>query len=199
MAGRAGRGRLSSIDLLPPEADPIVAWAMQELRARDRTQEDIRVEFNERLEKLALDHGLAIEPISRSAFHRHGFRLAKIARRLEETRAIAGALTERLGADQSDDLTVMVSETIKTLVLEMLEGAEAGGIDPKGAAELARAHKTAVQAQAISTDRRRKIEKEFAEKTEQAIEKVAKAKGLTADTVKTIKASILGIDLGGGE
>lgn len=191
MARRAGRGRLSAIEQLPEEAEPIVAWAMQELRARKHTQVDICEEFNKRLSRLAADLGTGIEPISLSSFNRYAIRLAASARRLEETRAIASALTERLGPDQADDLTVMVAETIKTLVFELLEGD--GDITPKGAMELARALHSAVSAQSVSSDRRRKVEAEFARKAEDAVDKVAEARGLTAETVEAIKAKILGV------
>lgn len=40
-----GRGRLSSFDLLPPEAENIVAWAASELADREKTQTDIYAEF----------------------------------------------------------------------------------------------------------------------------------------------------------
>ncbi len=193
MARRKGRGRLSSIDLLPPEADPIVLWAAKELDARELPQIDLLEEFNKRLANLALEHNLDIQPISKSAFNRHSIRLSTTARRLKEGRDIAGALTERLGPDQSDSLTIMVSEFIKTLVFEMLEGAEAGSINPKGAAELARALKTAVQAQSISTDRRRKVEKEFADKAEKAIDKVADEAGLSAEIVSQLRRDFLGV------
>src|SRR5688572_17965119 len=121
MARRSGRGRLSSIELLPVEAEPVVAWAMQELRARKHTQVDILDEFNKRLRAVAVEIGTPIAPVSLSAFNRYAIRLASIARRLEETREIAGALTERLQPGDADDLTVMVAETIKTLVFELLE------------------------------------------------------------------------------
>ncbi|QPC44616.1 DUF3486 family protein [Kaustia mangrovi] len=191
MARHAGRGRLSAIEQLPEEAEPIVAWAMQELRARKHTQVDICEEFNKRLVGLAADMGTEIEPISLSSFNRYAIRLAASARRLEETRAIASALTERLGPDQADDLTVMVAETIKTLVFELLEGD--GDITPKGTMELARALHSAVSAQSVSSDRRRKVEAEFAKKAEDAVDKVAEARGLTAETVEAIKAKILGV------
>lgn len=197
MSRRTGRGRLSSIELLPPEAEPIVAWAMGELRARKHTQLDILDEFNKRLRKLAAETEIAIEPISLSAFNRHALRLATTARRLEETRSIAAALTERLEPGDADDLTVMIAETIKTLIFEILEaGVDKKGrpaIDPKGAMELARALHSAASAQAVSSARRTKVEKEFAAKAAAAIDSVAKAKGLTAETVSDIKAQILGV------
>lgn len=193
MGRRSGRGRLSSIELLPAEAEPIVAWAMQELRNRDHHQTDILDEFNKRLKHLALDMGEPIAPISRSAFNRYTLRLATTARRLEETRAIAGALTERLQPGDTDDLTVMVAEAIKTLVFEILESSEDGTVDTKGAMELARALQAAASAQSISSERRRKVQKEFDEKAAKAIDQVGKEKGLSGETVEAIKAQVLGV------
>ena len=87
---RRGRGRLSSIDLLPEEADGVVAWAFQELKNRERMQKDIHEEFNEKLSELSLG------PISLSAFNRHSIRLATMARRHAEVRAITSSLTAQL-------------------------------------------------------------------------------------------------------
>lgn len=192
MGRRTGRGRLSSIELLPPEAQPIVDWALQELRARKHLQIDILDAFNVKLKRLSKDTGQEIAPISLSAFNRYSLRLARTGRRLEETREIANALTERLQPGDTDDLTILVSEAIKTLVFELLEDEEAD-ISTKGTMELARALQAAVSAQNISSDRRQKVEKEFADKAAKAIDKVAKAKGLSADTVDQIKAQVLGI------
>ncbi|WP_336801999.1 DUF3486 family protein [Kaistia sp. MMO-174] len=197
MARRTGRGRLSSIDLLPEAAGPIVAWATGELlRERGRTQLDIHAEFNGRLAALAAETGEDIQPISLSAFNRRAVRLASIARRLEETRTIAAAVTERLGPDQTDDLTILVAETIKMLVFELLEDQDDDGrtkVDSKGAMELARALQSAVSAQSVSADRRRKVEAEFAAKASKAVDEVAKVKGMTAETVEAIKTKILGV------
>lgn len=183
---RTGRGRLSSIDLLPPDADHIVAWAFQELHARERLQKDIHEEFNEKLAELDLG------PISLSAFNRHSIRLASMARRHEEVRAITSALTERLDPSQTDDLTIMIAETIKTLVFEMMED---GGADltPKGAMELARALQAAVGSQKLSVDRKRQLQERFEGQVEDAIEKVSTEKGLTADQADFFRREVLGV------
>ena len=62
---REGRGRLSSIDLLPEEAEEDVVWALEQLRARNLPQTVILAEFNERL----ADKG--IEAISKSSWSRY--------------------------------------------------------------------------------------------------------------------------------
>lgn len=184
---RSGRGRLSTIELLPADAEPIVAWAMGELRERKRHQVEILAAFNEQL--AAIGAG----PISSSAFNRYAIRAAATARRLEETRQIVATITERLGPGEADDLTVVVAETIKTLIFEILEGTEGGRIDPKGAMELARALHSAASAQSVSSERRRRVERELASRTAAALDRVAKAKGLTAETIEDIKRQVLGV------
>ena len=49
MTARKGRGRLSSIDLLPEECSEAITWAAQELAKRERTQVDIYAEFKDML------------------------------------------------------------------------------------------------------------------------------------------------------
>ncbi|MCO5059651.1 MAG: DUF3486 family protein [Rhizobiaceae bacterium] len=195
MARRAGRGRLSGIEMLPAQATPIIAWANSELRDRERTQLDIYQEFCARLEELHREHRGELEFAipSFSAFNRHSIKLAALARRLDETREISGALAEKFDAGASDDLTVIAAEAIKTLIFEVLTAAGESGIDPKGAMNLANALRAAAQAQGVSTVRRQKVEKEFAEKVDSAVEKVAKVKGMTAESAEAIKDLILGV------
>lgn len=183
------------MELLPDEATPIIAWACSELRDRDRTQTDIYQEFYAKLEALQREHHGELDFVipSFSAFNRHSIRLATLARRLDETREITGALAEKFDAGASDDLTVIAAEAIKTLIFEVLTAAGESGIDPKGAMNLANALRAAAQAQGVSTARRQKVEKEFAGKVEEAVETVAKVKGLTAETAEAIKAQILGV------
>lgn len=195
MTRRAGRGRLSGIELLPEEATPIIAWAAEELRNRDRTQLDIYQEFHAKLEQLQLEHHGELEfPVpSFSAFNRHAIKLATLSRRLDETREIAGTLAERFDAGASDNLTVIAAEAIKTLIFEVLTAAGEHGIDPKGAMNLANALRAATQAQGVSTARRQKVEKEFAAKVDDAVEKVARVRGLSEEMAEAIKVQILGV------
>ena len=188
------RGRLSAIDLMPPEADGIISWAAAELGLRERTQTDIYAEFTGKCEQLMAEHRGELEFAipAFSSFNRYSIRLARLTRRLDETRQIVAALSASFDAKDSDDLTIMTAETIKALVLHML-GDGADGIEPKDAMLLATAFKSAAQAQSISTDRRRKVEKEFESRIGVAVETVARAKGLTVETAEAIKAQILGV------
>lgn len=184
---RQGRGRLSSIDLLPDEALPDIQWAMEELKNRDRLQKDIHEEFNGRL----ADRGIA--PISKSAFNRHSIKLAGIARRIEETREITAVLTEKLEPGDTDNLTIMVAETIKTLVFEMLTAGGEAGFTPKQAKEMAEALRAAASSQKVSADRRVKLEKELASQVDEAVEKIAEVAGLSDERAKDIRNKVLGV------
>ncbi|MDQ2084694.1 DUF3486 family protein [Xanthobacteraceae bacterium Astr-EGSB] len=194
---RRGRGRLSAIDQLPAWADEVKMWAFRELKERKRTQIDVCAEFNERLRAAAREEGVAPpKPVSKSAFNRTSCAIAIQGRRLEETREIAAVLAPRLDEAGDNSLTLLIAETIKTLVNEML--ANAGELPTDGdTAEMlmltARAVKHAEEAKRISSDTRKRIEDELAARTAKAVDTVAKAKGLTKDTVDAIKAQILGI------
>ncbi len=190
-----GRGRLTAIDQLPEECSPIVAWAADALQDRDRTQTDIYSEFVAKLEGLQREHRGELEFVipSFSAFNRYSIKLATMTRRLDETREIATAIAGKFDAEASDNLTLIAAEAIKTLVFELLTNTGEAGLDPKGAMSLAAALHKATQAQTVSSDRRKKIEAEFKQQTEEAVAKVAKSKGLTAETTQAILSQILGV------
>jgi mRNA-degrading endonuclease toxin of MazEF toxin-antitoxin module len=192
MARRKGRGRLSAIDLLPREADPHVAWAIAELEAAKRTQKDILAEFNERLAALDPPHG----PISPSAFNRTSLAIAQHTAELAQTREIASAVAATLDGAAGDDVTVLLIETIKSLTLKMLRNAGELTADKATAdmlAASARALKNAQESRSISAADRERSEKSFKAKAVEAVDKVARIKGLTEETVDAIKDRILGV------
>lgn len=193
MAKRAGRGRLSAIDLLPSECDELISWAAQQLAGRERTQLEIYAEWKQQLIALQGETGLGFDIPSFSAFNRYSLRLAQMTRRLEQTREIAGAISDRFDAATSDDLTLIAAEAIKTLVFELLQEGGEAGLDPKGAMQLAGALYRATQAQGVSTARRIKVEQEFEQKADAAIEKVAGEMGLSADRVAQLRHEFLGV------
>jgi Skp family chaperone for outer membrane proteins len=179
---------------LPPEAEPALAWAAGELAARKRTQADIHAEFCARLAELAAERpDLDVPAPSLSAFNRYSMRLHRLNRRLAETRDMVAALADRFDPAASDDLTVIAAETIKALVLHLLSEADDGEVAPKDAMLLASAFQKAVQAQAISSDRRARLEREFAARVAGAVETVAGLRGLSGETAEAIKAQILGV------
>jgi hypothetical protein len=196
---KARRGRLSEIDRLPDWADEAKVWAFEQLKERKRSQLDILEEFNARLRAASLAHDASedVPEISRSAFNRTAMRVALLGRRLEETREIAAIIAPKLDEAGDNSLTLMVAETIKTLISEMLGNAGELAADGDTAEMLmmtSRALKHAEEAKRISADGRRKIEAELNSKAAKAVESVAKAKGLSAETVSAIKDRILGIE-----
>ncbi|MCW5720416.1 MAG: DUF3486 family protein [Devosia sp.] len=197
MSARRGRGRLNAFDLLPEECDPIIARAAEALRDRERTQLEIYTAFYDACQTLmAESHGeLVFDIPSKSAFNRYSIRLATMTRRIEETREIAASIASRFDPEASDDLTLIAAEAIKTLVWEVLTSAGESGIDPKGAMSLANALRSAVQAQGLSTQRRLKIEKDFADKATAAVQTAAKARGLSQETAQDILSQILGVEV----
>lgn len=195
MARRKGRGRLSSIDLLPPECGPAIAWAANELRGSERTQQDIYEEFYSKLEQLiAESHGeLDFKIPSKSAFNRYSLNLATLTRRLDDTREIAAAISETFNAEASDDLTLIAAELLKTLIFELMTAAGEAGASPKDAMQLAAALKSALQAQSVSTMRRQKVEADLKTKVGDAVEKVGQTRGFTTETRDQIINEIMGV------
>lgn len=195
---RAMRGRLSTIDTLPEWADEAKLNAFTALKERKLAQLAILDTFNAELRVAALANGVTDAPqISRSAFNRTSLRLALLGRRLEETREIAAVLAPKLDQAGDNSITLMVAETIKSLVAEMLSNAgelKADGDTAEMLLFTARTLAAAEQAKRISSDTRRKIETELKDKTSKAVDLVAKAKGLSKETVADIKAQILGIE-----
>jgi hypothetical protein len=173
-----GRGQLSSLDTLPAWADEAKLEAFAALKERKLTQEEILDRFNAALRKAAAASGVAgpAPQISRSAFNRQALKLAILGRRLEETRAIAAALAPKIEEAGDASLTLLVAETIKTLVAEMLGNAGELPADGDTAEMLmftARALKHAEESKRISADTRRKIADELKAKAEKAVEAVA--------------------------
>ncbi|QYK42853.1 MAG: DUF3486 family protein [Paracoccaceae bacterium] len=190
----SGRGRLSSFDLLPKEADHIVAWAAGELADREKTQTDIYAEFVTRCEALMKEHRgeLEFRIPAFASFNRFSLRQARLSRRLDQTREIVAVLSQKHDAKASDDLTIMAAEMVKAVVLHML-GDAADGVEPKELKALADGLRAAQAAQNMSADRRAKIEAAVKDRMAEAVDTVARARGLTGDTTEAIKREILGV------
>lgn len=187
-----GRGRLSTIDLLPPEAEEDKVWALGELAKAGRKQQDILFELNDRLAAKGLDG------ISSSAFNRKAMRVAVATRRMQDARAMFEGVAGQFTAKDVDENTVVLGEFMKTLIIELVVD-RSDGASPKDAMELARAFQATVSAQKISTDRRQKLETEMKAQlmkaAETAVGEVAEA-GQVADpkaVLKRIREDVYGI------
>jgi len=174
-----GRGRLSSLDLLPDEAQDDIVWAMGELNRRQRTQADILFELNDRLAVKGID------PISKSAFNRRSIRVANAAKKISERRALFEGLAPQFTPEKISEADVVIGELIKTLITELLDR-DAGEFDPKGAMELSRAYKHTIEGQRLSGDAKRRAMAEFDKKVAGAVDAVSKTAGITADARRAI-------------
>lgn len=172
---RSGRGRLSSLDLLPDEAQDDLLWAMSELNQRKRSQADILFELNDRLEVKG------IAPISRAAFNRKSTTLAARAMQMEERRHVYAGFAERLTPEEVGKNDLVLGEFLK-LLIDHLSLGEA--LDSKNAMELARAYKDTIVAQRHSAEHQKKAEEKANEKLSKvmdAAEAIAKQDGKPFD------------------
>lgn len=185
-ARREGRGRLSSIDMLPEEADEDIAWALEQLRERKLPSVVILVGFNDRLV------AKGIKPISKSAWSRYAVRKAIQFRKLDEARRMSAELVSQLGPAGADEVTVMVAELLKIAMAELLE---TGELNSKAVMELARGLQSVVSAQKTSAEHRRKLQEELLAKVDKAIEKAGKddAGGDAQAALKRIREEVYGI------
>lgn len=189
---RAGRGRLSSIDMLPDVAEEAIIWAMEALRERRLPQNVILSEFNEMLLDLNRDHDLdpPIEPISKSAFNRFSVRKAIAFRRLDEAHQVGRELVRSMDPKMPDDVTIAVAELIKASAFEILEQ---GNSTAKGLMELSRAVATAVQAQRSSAEYRQRLQSEVDAKLAEAAKKlgeVGEKNGVSPKAMKEINRAL---------
>jgi len=183
---REGRGQLSSIDMLPDEAEPDIIWAVEQLRERQMPANAILKEFNARL----ADRG--IKGISKSAWNRYSIRKALQFRKIEQAHAIMGGIHRELASDKPDQVTMVLAEMLKIKVFEMLEGDDLG---TKELAALARVLRNAVQAQA-DTIEVRKGEADLKDRlnaARDAVTKVGQQAGLSAEALEEINKRIAGI------
>lgn len=189
-----GRGRLSSFDLLPAEANGIVAWAALELADRDKTQTEIYAEFVTKCQALMAEHRgeLEFRIPAFASFNRYSLRQARMSRRLDQTREIVKVLSQKHDPQTADEVTIIAAEMIKAAVLYATGDGE-DVMDGKELKALAEALRAAQAAQNLSSTRKAAETKQLQERLGEAVDAVAKARGLSAETTEAIKADILGV------
>lgn len=188
------RGRLSSLDLLPEEAESDIRWAYDEIKARRQPQTTILEELNRRL----ADRGIKVT-ISRSAFGRKSLWLIGHGDAILRAREIASVLAEKLDEVPEGDVGLLLNELVKSIVFDILSNAQLtdDGVSMNMAVNAAMALDKLENARRLSVGTRDKIAKTFAEKAAAAVEKAGAAKGLTKETIADLKTKILGVDLKG--
>ena len=200
---RAGRGRLSSIEMLPEECDEDIAWANTELREKKMPQTEILRQFNARL----ADRGL--KGISKGAFSRWSVRVAIEMRKLDASRQIMDVVLQRLEPGERSDSMIAATELLKYRILEQVMAEDEP--DPKLLlnATLALQRLSATAAREAEVQRRDKRDQQaeaerLAEQDKQAqaeaearaaetVAKIASEAGLNADRIAAIRKGVLGL------
>lgn len=188
---RKGRGRLSSIDLLPEHAEPAVQEALAMLADRSMDQRSILEALNANL--AALDPPVAA--ISKSAFNRYSMRFAVQGRKLAEAREMAGAMAEKMDDLPEGDIGLLLGETIKTLINDVVVDQMLSGESPSIALlKVAAESLKHLEAGRLANAKTAQIAaKDFVRKAADAATDAAIASGLTDETTDSIRQKILGI------
>ncbi|MCC7097282.1 MAG: DUF3486 family protein [Thermomonas sp.] len=173
-ARREGRGRLSSIDMLPDECDPDISWAIEALELREMPQTEILREFNARL----ADRG--VRGVSKGAFSRWSLRRAQELKRQAGARMLMNIVSERVGpADRSSEMIAAI-ELVKYRILETLTATGEPDIKLLTNAALALNRLSNIGAREAEVTRR--------ERQEQREEKDREAERAKADAAKAAEA-----------
>lgn len=199
MAKRSGRGKLSSIELLPEVCDEHIAWANAELNERRMPQTEILREFNARI----ADHGC--KPISKGAFSRYSVRKAIELRKALASQQITNTIIGQFNLTDRSSTTIATVELLKNRIVELVMGAE----DPKQLdidyvskslnrlSTIARREQQTLAAE--RKDEREEIQRREAEESRQReeavrrVEKIATEAGLGADRIEAIRKGVLGL------
>lgn len=197
-----GRGKLSSIDLLPEEADEAIAWANAELRERNLPQTEILRTFNAML----ADKG--IKGVSKSAFGRHSVRLAVELRKLKAARDITEAVLARLPPGERSDATLALSELVKFRLAEMVTSDEEPSVKELANVTLALNRLSTIARReqdariAGKKDQREDADREKADAEKEAeanrvaadkVEQIGSDAGLSAERIARIRREVLGV------
>jgi hypothetical protein len=199
MAKRSGRGKLSSIELLPEVCDEHIAWANAELNERRMPQTEILREFNARI----ADHGC--KPISKGSFSRYSVRKAIELRKALASQQITNTIIGQFNLNDRSSTTIATVELLKNRIVELVMGAE----DPKQLdidyvskslnrlSTIARREQQTLAAE--RKDEREEIQRREAEESRKredavrTVEKIATEAGLGADRIEAIRKGVLGL------
>lgn len=206
---REGRGRLSSIDMLPEEADEAIAWANAALRDRSMPQTEILREFNARLADLG------IKGVSKGAFSRHSVKVAVEMRNFDAQRRITEAVFARIQPGERGDSMIAATELLKFRIMQLITDQDESNGKDLAAASLALSRISTISAREAELrrraaadqrdeDARAKAERDAAEQAELAREqaelaeevgKIATDAGLGADRIAAIRRGVLGLSV----
>lgn len=186
------RGRRSKVQLLPED---IKSQLDEMLRDGRLQQTEILDVINSAVE----DAGLSDDAkLTKSGLSRYSVRMEEAASRIRHSREVAEAWTAKLGDKPTSETGKLLREAVTTMAFEtsahmLNESSEEKPVAPKALGQLALVSQRLEQASMVGLKREKQIRQAFAEEAANAAEEVAKAQGLTRETVAQIKSQILGI------
>lgn len=136
--------------------------------------------------------------VSRSAVGRYTFKTRATMAKLREVREVAAVWADKFGSEPDGDVGQLVGQVLHAIAYQQAsqmadaDGTEKESAGPRELMFLAGALKDIAAANKLSADRILKVRKETAAKAAAEVEKVAKAGGMTADTVAKLRAAVLG-------
>lgn len=181
---REGRGRLSSIEMLPEDAGPDIIWALDQLNERRLPQNTILMEFNERL----ADKGIA--PISKSAWSRYSVRKAIEYRKMAESRLMAAELNALFDPQSADEVTKLLIELMKVGLQDVLMSRRQ--LTTKEFMESARTLQALMSAQKGSTEHRRSVKEQERADAAKLVKDIGTKAGVSKEALEEINRRLMG-------
>ncbi|KLI66956.1 Mu-like prophage FluMu protein gp27 [Vibrio vulnificus CladeA-yb158] len=186
--------RKSKVELLPEEIRNTLNVF---IRSGNMTQKDILEAVNQMIDEAGLGDDAKL---SRTGFNRYAKRMEEMGQRLRQSREIAEVWVSKLGDAPTSDVGKLLQEFVRTMafdtsmkMMEASEGEEGEVISPKALGQLALVVQRIETAAMSSMKREKEIRSAYAAEAAEKTEAVAKKAGLTAETVKMLKAELLGI------
>ena len=186
-------GRIGSIPKLPENVrEALNEW----LRDPGISQTEATERANALLEELGFE-----ERISRKAVNRYDLRMRAIGQRLKERREVADLWIGKLGSKPGGKLGHLVVEIIRGLAYDISTKLEEEGVEGKTVPQvidqlsrLALMAQRVERASSLSVTREEKIRQSEREKAAEVAEKtLSNQKGISEDTIDTIRNRILGV------
>ena len=170
-------GQTSAIRRLDPRIRESVDSAIREGRATI-----------DQIVSLIQQHGVEV---SRSAVGRYKQKAESQMERYREAQEVAKVWIGKLQAEPEGGVGRLLAEMLRTAAFQTLGDMEAAG--PQEIMLLAKAIKDLASADKLTTERILKARQDAAKAAADAATVVAKAKGLSADTVAELRGEILGV------
>lgn len=186
-------GRIGSIPKLPENVrEALNGW----LRDPGIPQTEATERTNALLEELGVE-----QRVSQSSVNRYDLRMRKVGRQLQESREVAEAWIARLGSTPGGKLGHLVTEVVRVLAFDLALKIKEGKLTEESLpGVVALVNKLALMVQrlerasGLSVAREEKIRRSEREKAAEVAEKtLSNQKGISSDTIDTIRNRILGV------